>query len=56
MVRDVVDLVLVQADRFDLVYLDLVSGGDAPDEVVTTCSDVLGHGKNRGGCYRPGWE
>jgi hypothetical protein len=46
-VRDVVDLVLVQADRLHQVHLDLIPGGDAPDQVGTGGADVLRHGEDR---------
>src|SRR5690606_17205902 len=47
-VRDVVDLVLVQADRLDEVDLDLVAGRDATDEVTAGAPGVLGDGDDRG--------
>ncbi len=46
-VGDVVDLVLVQADRLDQVDLDLVAGGDAADQVRAAGADVLGDGQDR---------
>ncbi len=46
-VRDVVDLVLVQADPLDQVDLDLVAGRDAADQVGAAEAEVLGDGEQR---------
>ena len=46
-VRNVVNLVLVQADGLDQVDLDLVAGGDAADQVLAAGAHVLGHGEDR---------
>ena len=42
-----VDLVLVQADPFDEVDLDLVPGRNPPDQVRTADPEVLGDGHQR---------
>ena len=46
-VGDVVDLVLVQADRSNEVDLDLVSGREAADECGPSSADVLGDREDR---------
>ncbi len=46
-VRDVVDLVLVQANGLDQVHLDLVPGGDGTDQVGAVGANVLGNGQDR---------
>ncbi len=46
--RDVVDLVLVQADSPGQVDLDLVTGGDAADQVGAADPQVLGDGHQGG--------
>ncbi len=43
--RDVVDLVLVQADAFDQVDVDLVGRGDRTHEIVSVAPALLGHGE-----------
>jgi hypothetical protein len=43
-VRDVIDLVLVQADALDQVHLDLVGRRDRPHQVGAGPAGVLGHG------------
>ena len=45
-VCDVVNLVLVQADCLDQVDLDLITGGNTPDEIVTGLSGVFGGCQN----------
>jgi hypothetical protein len=47
-VRDVVDLVLVEADALDEVDLDLVAGRDAADQVRAADALVLSDGQDRG--------
>src|SRR5699024_705158 len=47
-VGDVVDLVLVQADRAHQVHLQLVPGGDAADQIVAGAAGVLGDREDRG--------
>ena len=54
-VRDVVDLVLVQADALDQIDLDLVAGRNAPDQVGAADPEVLRDG-DQGGMLSPGWE
>ena len=42
-VRDVVDLVLVQADALHQVDLNLVGGGQPADQVGAAHAELLGH-------------
>lgn len=47
-VGDMVDLVFMQADTCDEVYLDFVAGGDTSDQLFTAAPGVLCHGEQRG--------
>jgi hypothetical protein len=44
---DVVDLVLVETNRADEVDLDLVPGGDPPDQITTGETSMLGDRQDR---------
>lgn len=45
-VRDVIDLVFMQANAFDQIDVHFVSGGDRSDEVVAVQLALLSNGKN----------
>src|SRR5699024_8979824 len=47
-VGDVVNLMLVQTDRFDEVDLNFITGGDTTDQLMTGFLDVLGCGQDGG--------
>src|SRR5699024_765642 len=47
-VGDVVNLVLVQTDRFDEVDLNFITGGDTTDQLMTGFLGVLGCGQDGG--------
>ena len=53
--RDVVDLVLVQADSLGQVDVDLVGGRQAPDQIGAADPHLLGD-RRSGGMLSPGWE
>jgi hypothetical protein len=46
-VGDMVDLVLMQADRLHQIHLDLIAGGDAADQVRPIGAHVLGDSQDR---------
>ncbi len=53
--RDMVDLVLVQADGADQIDLDFVAGGDAADEIARRLRPVCCATARIGGMLSPGW-
>ena len=55
-VRDVVDLVLVQADSLDQIDLDFVCGCQAADQVGSADTPRCWATATSGGMLSPGWE